>query len=207
MYQFTLYDLSEVAFEAYKKSFEMHIMEDIERKIGPSLGMNITVSFDLDSSFMKLLSKVWKIARGDRDYCDPSLTKKQIDKLNSDVEKLSAIIEDAKINGSLLPNMTFYQSLNRKYVFDSIIDYACVLAEIRLKAMNGEFLAVKEAQMLGAFKVRESIVREINEGNMRSIISQGNQYMVHGEDVIRLLMARERWYWCDLTEKVNMQKV
>jgi len=32
MYQFTLYDLSDVAFEAYKKSFEMHMIENIEKK-------------------------------------------------------------------------------------------------------------------------------------------------------------------------------
>lgn len=206
MYQFTLYDLSDVAFEAYKKSFEMHMIENIEKRIGPSLGLNISISFKMDSQFMSSLRKIWMIARGNREFCNKETSEKQIDKMYAEVEKMASIIEDAKLNGSLLPNLMVYQTLSRKYVFDSIIDYACVLAEIRLKAMRGEFLTITEAKMLGAFKVRESITREIYEGNIRSVVSQGNKYLVNGKDVMDLLVSRERWYWIDLSEKVNMQK-
>jgi len=146
------------------------------------------------------------IARGNREFCNKETSEKQIDRMYAEVEKMASIIEDAKLNGSLLPNLMVYQTLSRKYVFDSIIDYACVLAEIRLKAMRGEFLTITEAKMLGAFKVRESITREIYEGNIRSVVSQGNKYLVNGKDVMDLLVSRERWYWIDLSEKVNMQK-
>lgn len=72
--------------------------------------------------------------------------------------------------------------------------------------MKGEFLTITEAKMLGAFKVRESITREIYEGNIRSVVSHGNQYIVSGEDLMSLLISRGRWYWINLSEKANMQK-
>mgnify|MGYP006885999287 CR=1 FL=1 len=206
LYQFTLYDISDTSFEAYKKSFETHIVEDIEKRIGPQLGMNISVSFDISSPFMSLVKKVWRIARGDQHLCDVTKSSKEIEKMKADVEKLASLIEDAKLNGNLLPNMMLYQTLSRKYVFDSIIDYACVLSEIRLKAMEGEFLNVTEAQMLGGFKVRESITKEMAEGNIKHIIGPSSKYLVNGKDVMNLLIERERWYWNDLSEKAYISK-
>jgi len=206
LYQFTLYDLSDTSFEAYKKSFEAHIIDDIEKRIGPQLVVNISISFDISSPFMSLVKKVWRIVRGDQHLCDVTKSSKEIKKMKTDVEKLASLIEDAKLNGNLLPNMMLYQTLSRKYVFDSIIDYACVLAEIRLKAMEGEFLNVTEAQMLGGFKVRESITKEMAEGNIKHIIGPSSKYLVNGKDVMNLLVERERWYWNDLSEKAYISK-
>ncbi|WP_333640938.1 hypothetical protein [Mesotoga prima] len=206
MYQFTLYDLSDASFEAYKKSFETHITEDISKRIGPQLGINISVSFELSSPFMNLVKKIWRIARGDQYLCDVTKSSKEIERMKSDIEKLASIIEDSKLNGNLLPNMILYQTLSRKYIFDSILDYACVLAEIRLKAMEDEFLNVTEAQMLGGFKVRESITKEMSEGNIKHIIGPSSKYLVSGKDVMNLLIERERWYWNDLAEKAYISK-
>ena len=111
--------------------------------------------------------------------------------------------ENAKVNGTILPRSYVFQPLTRKYLFDNVADYALILADIRISAMLDEFLAITQARLLGGFKQRESIVREIQSDSVKWIIGADGNYMIKGKDYISILKERNRWYWTDNVKRTK----
>jgi len=63
--------------------------------------------------------------------------------------------------------------------------------------MLDEFLSITQARLLGGFKQRESIVREIQGDTVKWLIGGDGNYMIKGQDYISILKDRNRWYWTD----------
>lgn len=58
-------------------------------------------------------------------------------------------------------------------------------------------LSITQARLLGGFKQRESIVREIQGDTVKWLIGGDGNYMIKGQDYISILKDRNRWYWTD----------
>lgn len=201
MYKYTIYDLTDRNFDQYKKEFEKHIIEDIEKTIAPFIGLHANFSFDLNSEYFKGLKMCWKIARGDEEYMIEGDERKLVN-LKERVEALISKNENAKINGTILPRSYVFQPLTRKYLFDNVADYAMIMAEVRLSAMLDNFLSITEARLLGGFKQRESIVREIQNDSIRWSLGADGNYKIKGLDFVNILKERDRWYWSDMYERI-----
>lgn len=202
MYKYTIYDLTDEKFEEYRKQFEKHIIEDIEKTIAPFVGIHASFSFDLNSEYFKGLDLCWKIARGEDEYMALEADKKKIENLKEKVEQVIAKNENAKINGTILPRSYVFQPLTRKYLFYNVADYAMIMAELRLGAMLDNFLSITKARLLGGFKQRESIVREIQSDSVRWTLGADGNYTIKGKDFINILKERNRWLWSDLYDRI-----
>jgi hypothetical protein len=128
--------------------------------------------------------------------------KKKIEALKEKVEHVISRNENAKINGTILPRSYIFQPLTRKYLFDNVADYALIMAELRLSAMLDNFLSITKARLLGGFKQRESIVREIQSDSVRWTLGADGNYTIKGRDFINILKERNRWLWSDLYDRI-----
>jgi len=202
MYKYTIYDLTDEKFNQYKNDFERHIVEDIEKTIAPFVGIHTNFSFDMNSEYFKGLKMCWEIARGDEKYMNFDGDERKLNNLKERVEALISKNENAKVNGTILPRSYVFQPLTRKYLFDNVADYAMILAELRLSAMLDNFLSITQARLLGGFKQRESIVREIQTDSVRWTLGADGNYTIKGSDFIQVLKDRKRWLWSDLYERI-----
>jgi len=85
-----------------------------------------------------------------------------------------------------------------------VADYAMIMAELRLSAMLDNFLSITQARLLGGFKQRESIVREIQTDSVRWTLGADGNYTIKGSDFIQVLKERNRWLWSDLYERITI---
>ena len=144
----------------------------------------------------------WEIARGDEKYMSFEGDERKLNNLKEKVEALISKNENAKINGTILPRSYVFQPLTRKYLFDNVADYAMIMAELRLSAMLDNFLSITQARLLGGFKQRESIVREIQTDSVRWTLGADGNYTIKGSDFIQVLKERNRWLWTHLYERI-----
>ena len=203
MYKHSVFDLTDANLKAYKKSFEAHIKDDIQDTIGAFIGLKIDFSLDWNSEYFTGLDIAWKIARGEAEYMDDKANKHNLRQWKDSLGKVIQKNENAKVNGTILPRSYVFQPLTRKYLFDNVADYAFILADIRISAMLDEFLNITQARLLGGFKQRESIVREIQSDTVRWLIGGDGNYMIKGKDYISILKERNRWYWADNVKRAK----
>ncbi|HDP76950.1 MAG TPA: hypothetical protein ENN47_01950 [Mesotoga infera] len=203
MYKYSVFNLTDANLNAYKRDFEAHIKEDIQNTIGTFIGLKMQFSLDWDSEYFTGLDLAWKIARGEDEYMDDKATKHNLRQWKDSLGQMIQKNENAKVNGTILPRSYVFQPLTRKYLFDNVADYALILADIRISAMLDEFLAITQARLLGGFKQRESIVREIQSDSVKWIIGADGNYMIKGKDYISILKDRNRWYWTDNVKRTK----
>lgn len=203
MYKHSVFDLTDANLYAYKRSFEAHIKDDIQDTIGDFIGLKIDFSLDWNSEYFTGLDLAWKIARGEDEYMNEKATKNNLQQWKDNLGRIIQKNENAKVNGTILPRSYVFQPLTRKYLFDNVADYAFILAEIRINAMLDELLNITQARLLGGFKQRESIVREIQSDTVRWLIGGDGNYMIRGQDYISILKERNRWYWTDNVKRTK----